>query len=349
MIYGQVELFNVEEVEAGGLSPGLRLYRFPRIIREKAGHDRSYYGRYISMYTTGCEIRFVTEGPMVSVKLSGYDNDGEIIVCKGDLYHSRHRLQKGIISNIMLNDPPVANSVEQIVFEGHSFAYNVWRIIFCHDFIGVFHGIEDYGFKVRPPLVHEAPRTKWLAYGSSITHGAGASAYTSAYIMQAARALKVDVLNKGMGGSCLCEREMADYIAQNKEWDFATLELGVNMRPMFGSGEFEEYAGYLVATIMKGNPEKHIFLITVFPNYADFYKDKGHVDLKKDKVFSEAIRKIYQEFKDERLHLIEGPDVLKDLSGLTCDMIHPSDYGHIAMGRELAKRLRETLKEWYGG
>lgn len=35
--------------------------------------------------------------------------------------------------------------------------------------------------------------------------------------------------------------------------------------------------------------------------------------------------------------------MLTDLTGLTCDMIHLSDYGHIQVATNLARALRSTL------
>ena len=153
----------------------------------------------------------------------------------------------------------------------------------------------------------------------------------------------VDVINKGMGGSCLCEKAMAEYIARDKDWNFITLELGVNMRTRFTANEFEEHASYLINIIKRENPIKHIFLITIFPNYAGYYKDKDRIDRKNELEFNEVIRKIHREIKDDYVHLIEGSELLKDLSGLTCDLIHPSDYGHMAIGKELANKMNLYL------
>tara|TARA_Y100000588_G_scaffold309722_1_gene334882 strand:- start:4722 stop:4859 length:138 start_codon:yes stop_codon:yes gene_type:complete len=42
--------------------------------------------------------------------------------------------------------------------------------------------------------------------------------------------------------------------------------------------------------------------------------------------------------------LIEGPDLLADIGGLTTDLIHPGDLGMIQMRQELAKRLEKLLE-----
>jgi len=43
------------------------------------------------------------------------------------------------------------------------------------------------------------------------------------------------------------------------------------------------------------------------------------------------------------VYLIEGPDILPGMAGLTTDLIHPGDEGMIRMGERLAERLRPLL------
>ena len=42
-------------------------------------------------------------------------------------------------------------------------------------------------------------------------------------------------------------------------------------------------------------------------------------------------------------HLIEGPELLTDLGGLSADLIHPADYGMLEIGQRLADRLSGLL------
>ena len=97
----------------------------------------------------------------------------------------------------------------------------------------------------KKPGEDEKPRRRWLAYGSSITN------VGSWYVHHAALRLLADVFNKGMCGSCLCEPEVAGWLPSCESWDFATLELGVNMRGGFSAMEFEKRARF-DRTIRKG-------------------------------------------------------------------------------------------------
>lgn len=341
MIYKNLELFNVAEYEVLENSY-LRMYRFPKAVCNSMGMGVSSYGKYISRLTTGCEIRFVTDADLVSVSLSAFDNDGYVLVYNGDLLHSKNFLKKGKISTLNLNKPPMFATVDEKVLNSSRFSHKVWRIIFCHDFICDFCGIETYGSEIRVPNKEEVPQIKWLAYGSSITHGANALLHTHSYTTNAARRLGVDVLNKGMGGSCFCEKEVADYFSNCNEWDFITLELGVNMTGGFTPIRFEELSENLFKIIRKKNPHKHIFLITIFPN-SNWYINKENGRKENTVLFNEIIRKIAQKYNDEFTHLIEGTNVLTDFTWLANDLVHPSEYGHVMMGEKIANIINKVF------
>ncbi|WP_214628493.1 SGNH/GDSL hydrolase family protein [Paenibacillus agaridevorans] len=93
-----------------------------------------------------------------------------------------------------------------------------------------YHGIDAFGHEVRPPTSDELPKEAIIAYGSSITQGAGATVHSSSYIQQLGRRTGMDIMNKGLSGSCFCERGMANYLRRAEGWGTALLELGVNMR-----------------------------------------------------------------------------------------------------------------------
>jgi len=187
------------------------------------------------------------------------------------------------------------------------------------------------------------PKVRWLAYGSSITHGSGALVYSNAYIQQAARSLKVDVLCNGLGGACLCEKEMADFLASRGDWDFITVEIGVNMRGCFTAKEFEKRAEYLISTLLDKNPEKPVIIITIFPNWTDHSLNEDQSVVERNKKFNEILREIHARLNHKQLYMIEGADVVTDFSGLSCDLLHPSESGHIMMGENLAERLKSIL------
>jgi hypothetical protein len=219
-----------------------------------------------------------------------------------------------------------------------SFDANVWRVCFNRA-TAVFHGIDAFGHDIRPPAAAQKPAKRWLAYGSSITHGNLLS-----YIFHTARILGLDLMNKGLSGACQIEGAVADYLADAVEYEVATLELGVNMRDAFTPDEFEKRALYLIERLIGKNPGKPHFLTTIFPNFDDFREGgKETTGTRNDQAFDEAIRGIHAKLRHPHLHLIEGREVLVHPGGLTQDLIHPGEFGHAEMGANLARFMKEKL------
>lgn len=327
----RIAFHNVAELEPAA-GNGVYLRRVPRSVREHLNER----GRFIAGEAGGCELRFVTAAPNIRVTLSLPETDGCVTVFKGGLFHSRHELQAGTIRTLQLSEPPRLAMADRKRLMGTGFAPEVWRICFGR-YACVVSGIETFGHPLRPPQKGETPLKRWIAYGSSITHGEDSSL---PYIGQTARRLAADVLNLGMSGSCHCEREMSNYLAAQQDWSFMTLELGVNMRDHLSADEFRERTGYLLDRLVSGHPEKPVAVITIYPNFAMF---PGSGIAEKDSRFNDILRSHVERLSHPKLHLIEGDRVLDDLSGLSCDLIHPGDDGHIRMGENLARELGRIL------
>lgn len=346
MIFEQLAFHNVEELEPLTTASGFLLQRFPKAVRERLGRPGDQRGRYIAAMSTGCEIRFVTEAPIVRATLSAPMTGGDVVVYNGDHVHSVHALEPGVPKTLHLERPAEFAAVRAgRLRENARFSPDVWRLFVSRSYLGgpgfqvAFHALETFGYDRRPPQPGETPSRRWLAYGSSITQGSGATVHHQAYIQQAARRLGCEVLNKGMGGSCLCEREMADYLAARADWDFATLELGVNMRGHFTTEQFTERASYLVERMTTQQPGKPIFLLNMFPNGADYPEDLSHPLTAVNRDYREALRHIHRRLALPNVQLLEGEAILPDFSALASDLLHPSDYGHIVMGQRLAEEL----------
>lgn len=152
----------------------------------------------------------------------------------------------------------------------------------------------------------------------------------------AARRLGVDVLCKGLPGSCLCEPEVAAHFAALPGWDFATLEIGVNLAELATPKEFEERARHLIATLHHARPEAPLFVINIFPNRADHLLDRAALAAVNTPLFNAIIPRLVAEREHPNVRFIDGRCILRDLDGLHTDLIHPSDDGHLAMAENLA-------------
>ncbi|OWA33946.1 hypothetical protein B9G55_16535 [Saccharibacillus sp. O16] len=329
--HGAAEL---EPAPAGGVY----LRRIPASVRARL----SPRGRYIAAESTGCELRFVTSSPTVDVTLGMSAQDGAVTVYCGGMFHSEHRLEAGRIATLRLTAPPRLAQADAAKLSASGFAPQVWRVRFARG-EAVYYDLNAFGEAVRPPQAGEVPAARLLAYGSSITHGGEQS--RSAYIDQTARRLGMDLYNLGMSGSCLCEPEMIDWIADRRDWDILFLELGVNMRDGMDDDEFRRRVRYALERLIEGgHADKPIFMTTIYPNFATLGSEAetaGSKDLRFNEILRQEVRRMNH---DRFLHLLEGYTILDDPGGLSCDLIHPSDDGHIRMGENLARQMKVILE-----
>lgn len=77
----------------------------------------------------------------------------------------------------------------------------------------------------------------------------------------------------------------------------------------------------------------------VYGIYESMYKKNNAAYCKILKEFSES------KYKNKKnVYFVSGEEILDEFTGLTCDLIHPSDSGHIRMGGNLANILKKRLK-----
>jgi lysophospholipase L1-like esterase len=158
------------------------------------------------------------------------------------------------------------------------------------------------------------------------------------YAMLTAQQLGADLINLGFGGGAHCEPQMADYIASRDDWDFATLELGINMVNWATVEEFATRAAYFVNTIASAHRDKWIFCLDLFPFWRDLDEDD-----KKPVAYREAVREIVRRANFPRLVHIESTALLTDWTGLTSDIIHPAPAGMQEIARNLAPIMQRYL------
>lgn len=338
MIYQNVELHNVPEVRPAPNTGGVRLQRVPESVRAHLNP-----GAQERMLNPDCtEIRFLSDSPTVRVTLSSEGSTGAVVLF-GPFQHSERFTITQAPQTIEITMPERLRQLDPSYCRDMPFSPNVYRLLLggpARDPL-VFHEVRGQG--IRPPEPKDVPRLRYLAYGTSITHGASATGPHLTYVSQAARRLGVDLLNLGVGGSAYCEPELADYIADRDDWDFATLALSVNM---IGAGfsleAFYERVSYMVNAVAGVNTERPVACITLYPHFRDFGEPfAAHTEAKSEE-YRQMLRDAVKNCPHPNAHLLEGRDILSDFTGLTGDLIHPADNGMIQMGANLA-RLLEPL------
>jgi lysophospholipase L1-like esterase len=331
LIYQNVELHNIEEIRKMPGSGGVRLQRVPEEVRMQLNESAQ-----MRMLSPACaEIRFVSDLPTVRLTLSS-EGLTDAIVFHG-VFQSEQRFSiTKETQTIEITAPERLQQLSASLPQDMPFSSNVCRVMLAGDAL-VFHGIEQEG--IRPPRAEELPQLRYLAYGTSITHGSRATGPHLAYVSQTARRLGADLINLGVGGSAHCEHELADYIASRDDWDVATLALSVNMGG-FSLEAFSERVSYMVNTVAGANTHRPVACVTLYPYYDDLDTQdrKAHATGRR-----QSLRDAVAACPHPNVHLFEGPEILSELGGLIPDLIHPADNGMIQMGENLARKLRPLV------
>ena len=332
MIFDGIEFHNVAELKDVG--NGRRLQRVPEEVRVCL-NERAQQ-RMLS--PAGSEIRFVSNGNTVRVTVSCPEGSAEVIPFWGP-FQGKERFRIGAEAQTLeLVYPERLKALNAEATDGLLYSPNVCRLTLRGDGL-IYHGIEGDG--LRAPTADEVPSLRYLSYGTSITHGASATAMHLTYVRQVAWRLGADLLNFGVGGSAFCEKELADYMAGREDWDIATLALSVNMVGGFSVEEFTERVSYMVNTVAGANTKRPVVCITLYPHFRDFCIDEDLKD--KTSTFRQVLRDVVDDCPHPNVHLIEGTDMLTDIGGLTVDLIHPGDLGMIEMGERIAQELKELM------
>ena len=241
MIYGNIELHNVPEIQP--VNGGVRLQRVPEDVRahlEEGAQMRV-------MQPDNCELRYVSRSAESDVTLSS-EGETDVTVFDGT-FDERARYTVGQEpTTIRLCPQDRVQRLDQKWWKDQPFAPNVRRVIFggCRRDPVILHDIKGQG--VRPPHREELSGIRYLAYGTSITHGFDCTGPHLSYVAQVAWHLKADLIDLGVGGACHCEKAFADHLAGRTDWDIASLALSVNMQG-FPLDEFRRRIEYLVNTV----------------------------------------------------------------------------------------------------
>lgn len=331
------ELHNIEELEDRG-PLGRLVHRFPRAVREHP--DTSDLGRLVMQKALGSEIRLVTPAPRIRISLGALEQDNQVVVLKGDFVVGHHIVPAGRELHLLVNRPESYGYFTPAYFQGCRFHPDVWRIWMGQEVTRLL-GLDTLGSPLRPPRPEEKPRRRWLAYGSSFTMGGGAGNQFNNYVNIASRLLGVDGLNLGLGGSCLCERHVADYLAARRDWDFCTLRVGTNMLGLVEPDEYRRRVEYLLDTVLAGQPGKPVVFIGL--GLATLPLHREH------KIWQEhaaAYHRLNQEILGARrtvpnLFHCTQDDLMPDHTLVRADQLHPDDLGYFTIATRLAERLRQ--------
>ncbi len=338
MIYENVELHNVAEIQP--VNGGVRLQRVPEDVRRHLNEG----AQIRVLQPDNCEIRFISDSQETHVTLSS-EGETDVAVFYGTFDGGERYIIGRQPTTIRLCPQDRLRRLDRRWWKDQPFSPNVCRLI-----LGgrrreplILHKVEDKD--IRPPRREELPELTYLAYGTSITHGSACTTPYLNYVAQTAWHLSAELINLGVGGSCHCERAFADYIARRADWDIASLALSVNMQG-FPMNQFRERVEYMVNTVAGADTSRAVACITLYPYFRDFGINDPDVQYGgTPEEYRQALRDVVADCPYPNVHLIEGPDLLTNIGGLTGDLVHPSDNAMIEMGRNLSIRLKSLLRQ----
>ncbi len=358
MMFNNAELHNIHELLAGD-GPGIITEPSLQAMREQGGDPDAVWGtedehglwfcripnelrlklnlqaQVNALQSTGAEVRFNLTGDRARISLKCGQGPVIVEVYQGSFFVGWHVVGKHR-TDIDVRLPERLPLLEKLSRE-HRMPFDAGLTRVLLPWRPPARLLEFHA-DCQPPRPGQTPERRYLAYGSSITHGNASIRPSAMYAHRTAQLLGVDLVNLGFGGGAHLEPEMADYIAARADWDFASLELGINLLRRISPEEFARRVDYFVERIALAHPNKWIFCMDLFPVEEDLTGDD------KAQVFRRIVKEKVEALDLPRLVHVPGTDMLNTVHGLTVDLVHPSPFGMEEIARNLVARIQETAR-----
>jgi hypothetical protein len=343
MIYHNIELHNIADIEETGA--GLRLSRLPAEVREQVESGTAQ----VSWDGAGTELRFVIKSGKARVLLRRAKG-GAYDTGIGEVYYGSFQASwqlspffvTGAGSEICI--PPVKDlSLLKEISQREAFPYSpeLVRVILPYDAGNLLVDVEG---DLAPPDAGMVPRKRYLAYGSSITHGGSAIRPTGTYAMELAGKFRRDLINLGMAGNARMEGVLGEYIARRDDWDIATLEMGINVIDQWDTETFRTRLDDFMEPLVKYLGNRQVFCIDQFLN-KHYWENESRDMAEKLRVYKQIVREKVRQINLPNLHYIGGETLLPRWQNLSADLVHPAEAGLGAIADNLFKFCAPFLKE----
>lgn len=340
LLFQNAQLHNIDHIEPVPGGEGFRLSRVPKSVWEKM----NAMGKTRSMTAAGAELRFNLQGPEARITLRYVENRGgkaQGWPVLAEVYQGGFLMRCEEIRDdwTTLVIKPRANvdklAAEMAPRRSTDFDSSLVRVAFPYMPETQLLRVEG---DIAPPRPDQVPARAYLAYGSSITHGSYALRSGETYPAQVGRVLGANVFNLGFGAAAYLEPEMADWIASRNEWDFATLELGVNLLRVVTVEEFARRVDRFLGAIVTAHPQRPIFVIDIFTSGKDLEADPKRGE------FRRVVRNAVAALKSTHVHHLDGRRLFTRTTGLCFDLLHPSSDGFNEISDRLVTEMQAVLK-----
>ena len=330
-----VKVYGIPEFYKNG-----RLERFPEDLQKKLIEFHSQFGPsvigHLSKRTTGARaaLRTNSRNVKIEMKLKTLEHDvgmsrfscssAAVYTGMGDSLTYKGLAVPGF--DDMLGDLEFTKSDKEedvmIFFPRNEIVENIYITL-------------DDGSEVFPPTPYKYEKPA-VFFGSSITEGGHAALVTNAYPALLSRWLDFDYYNFGLSGSCLGQKDIAEYIC--------SLDPSVFLYDYDHNAPTPQYLKNTHEPFFKYIREKLPFLPVIFMT-APNYDHMPEADERR-----KIIKETYENAKkngDENVYFIDGKSFFGDDERQFCttDTIHPNDYGFQKMARVIEPVLKKILEE----
>ena len=332
MIFDGIAFHNVEEMVREG--DGWRLSRLPRSVADQLDpgiKDGS------SWFSSGIELRFKLVSETVTLYLRGQEMEEAqtALIYFGQTPGGWQYSTKTIGTErnaITIRYPEAIGELEKMADTfGQKWSPRLVRVILPY---GKIHYLGKEGETALPER-GDMPQKRVLCYGSSITHGSLGLIPSSTYVFGLASRLGMDYINQGYAGTAYMEKPMAEYICSRKDWDIATLEMGINMLgTSLSDEEYEErIRQFLAVMAADGRP---VFTTDIFRF------NGGEAQQNRAAVFRDIVKR-----QAARVGIVftPGEELLHEPWLISADMVHPAWEGQLLIAERWSEGIKTSLRE----
>jgi lysophospholipase L1-like esterase len=334
MLFQNVYLHNVAELIDPPGADGVYLARIPSDVAAFINEG----ARSVSCHPAGCEIRFNLHGEQATVILEADQDQREMAeVWQGCFPVTGWHLVDRRLSRVEVQRPMYPEDLDRISGgETPCFDPKLVRILLPYRPKLRLVAVEG---DISPAIRSQMPDLRCIAYGSSITQGAQAVRPSGTYVFRTAQLLKADATNLGFSGSAHCDRGIADWIALRQDWDFAILELGINMVKEFSEAAFKKRISSFIERIAEAHPDRWIFCIDMF-----LFLRSVMCSPEKRERFRGIVKDAVHKLDKPKLVHLSGAELLRTPTNLTTDLVHPSPAGMEEIAVSLARAITEKMR-----
>ncbi|MCM1130867.1 MAG: hypothetical protein NC310_03895 [Roseburia sp.] len=322
-----IEFFNVDEFIS--TDAGVILYRYKESTILKLGYKESIKGQEKAKIPAMVEIRALTYSKSLKITLKALDAHMKVFCYIDDFQNGEVILNQNEEACLEFKIHDRMEKMYENIYKKKPY---LWRIILGNGSRVLFKKLEAGKLF---PIEKKRP---WVLYGSSISQGAGALDIVNCYAFLTSQALKIDILNKGLAGSCLLERTTVDYLASIPCCGYI-LEIGANVRGLMEADEFQIAFSYLIDKLAER--KLPIFLISILDMFESLYCNFKEIPYHDKNVkFIEIMKNKVASMHKKNLYLLSSADCLNEIDGISADMLHPSNKGHMLLAKGLVEAMR---------